>query len=101
MDKRQTAIVEMLNPVKESLHKLDQGMRQIEKERKGDQESLKMQIQSLFENEKLLKQETSNLVKALRTPLDPGQVGRNPIKARCGTRWDAQPLRLFRAATRD
>jgi DNA recombination protein RmuC len=75
LEKRQTAIAELLNPVKESLQKLDQGMRQIEKERKGDQESLKTQIQSLFENEKILKQETSNLVKALRSPLTRGRWG--------------------------
>ncbi|MGC2594674.1 MAG: DNA recombination protein RmuC [Rhabdochlamydiaceae bacterium] len=75
LDKRQIAIVELLNPVKESLQKLDHGMRQIEKERKGDQESIKGQIQSLFESEKLLKQETSNLVKALRSPLTRGRWG--------------------------
>ena len=80
LDKRQTAIVEMLSPVKESLHKLDQGMRQIEKERKGDQESLKVQIHSLFENEKVLKQETSNLVKALRSPLTRGRWGEIQLK---------------------
>ena len=75
LEKRQVAIAELLNPVKESLHKLDTGMRQIEKERKGDQESLKEQVRSLLENEKQLKQETSNLVKALRTPLARGRWG--------------------------
>ncbi len=75
LDKRQTAITELLGPVKESLLKLDTGMRQIEKERKGDQESLKEQVRSLVENEKQLKQETSNLVKALRTPLARGRWG--------------------------
>lgn len=75
LDKRQSAIAELLNPVKESLLKLDTGMRQIEKERKGDQESLKEQVKSLVENEKQLKQETSNLVKALRTPLARGRWG--------------------------
>ncbi len=75
LEKRQQAIVELLTPVKESLQKLDQGVRQIEKERKGDQESLKEQVKALLENEKLLKQETSNLVKALRTPLARGRWG--------------------------
>jgi DNA recombination protein RmuC len=75
LDKRQVAITEMLTPVKESLTKLDSGIRQIEKERKGDQEALKGQVQSLIENEKQLKQETSNLVKALRTPLVRGRWG--------------------------
>ena len=75
LEKRQTAIAELLNPMKESLTKLDTGMRQIEKERKGDQESLKEQVKSLAQNEKQLKQETSNLVKALRTPLARGRWG--------------------------
>jgi DNA recombination protein RmuC len=75
LEKRQQAIGELLNPLKESLHKLDQGVRQIEKERKGDQEALKEQVKSLLENEKQLKQETSNLVKALRTPLARGRWG--------------------------
>ena len=75
LEKRQTAIAELFNPVKEGLQRLDQGMRQIEKERRGDQESLKTQIQSLFENEKMLKQETSNLIKALRSPLTRGRWG--------------------------
>lgn len=75
LDKRQTAIAELLSPVKESLNKLDSGMRQIEKERKGDQETLKEQVKSLAQNERQLKQETSNLVKALRTPLARGRWG--------------------------
>lgn len=75
LEKRQQAIAELLNPVKDSLQKLDQGVRQIEKERKIDQESLKEQVRVLLENEKQLKQETSNLVKALRTPLTRGRWG--------------------------
>lgn len=80
LEKRQTAICEMLNPMKESLQKLDTEIRQIEKERKGDQESLKEQVKSLIENEKLLKQETSNLVKALRMPLARGRWGEIQLK---------------------
>ncbi len=75
LDKRQIAINELLTPVKESLLKLDQGIRCIEKERKGDQESLKEQVKTLIENERQLKLETSNLVKALRTPLARGRWG--------------------------
>ncbi len=75
LDKRSQAIAELLGPVKESLLKLDSGIRQIEKERKGDQESLKEQVKSLCENEKQLKKETSNLVKALRSPLARGRWG--------------------------
>lgn len=80
LDKRQGAILEMISPVKETLSKLDQGIRVIEKERKGDQESLKAQVQSLLDNEKQLKQETSNLVRALRTPLARGRWGEMQLK---------------------
>lgn len=80
LDKRQGAILEMISPVKETLSKLDQGIRSIEKERKGDQESLKVQVQSLLDNEKQLKQETSNLVRALRSPLTRGRWGEMQLK---------------------
>lgn len=75
LEKRQQAIAELLKPVNESLTKLDTGIREIEKERKGDQHSLKEQVKVLLENERQLKQETSNLVKALRTPLARGRWG--------------------------
>ncbi|MBS0605665.1 MAG: DNA recombination protein RmuC [Parachlamydiales bacterium] len=75
LEKKHQAIGEMLAPVKESLNKLDTGMRQLEKERKGEQESLKEQVRSLIETEKQLRQETSSLVKALRTPLARGRWG--------------------------
>ena len=64
------------NPVKDSLQKLDLGIRQDWRESaEATAKSLRIQIQSLFENEKLLKQETSNLVKALRMPLTRGRWG--------------------------
>lgn len=75
LEKRQTAISELLIPIKENLAKLDTGIRQIEKERKGDQEALTTQVRSLLENERQLKAETSNLVKALRSPLARGRWG--------------------------
>jgi len=66
---------EELTPVKESLRYLDQGLRQLEKERKGDHESLKTQVRSLLDTEKELRLETSNLVKALRAPVIRGRWG--------------------------
>jgi DNA recombination protein RmuC len=71
---------EQLTPVKESLRYLDQGMRQLEKERKGDHESLKSQVRSLLETEKELRTETSNLVKALRAPIVRGRWGEIQLK---------------------
>lgn len=75
LEKRQQSIAEFLTPVKESLQRLDLGVRQIEKERKGDQEALREQVRSLLENERQLKLETSNLIRALRTPLTRGRWG--------------------------
>ncbi|MBY0528979.1 MAG: DNA recombination protein RmuC [Rhabdochlamydiaceae bacterium] len=75
LEKKHQAIHELLQPVKETLHKLDSGIRQLEKERKGDQESLKEQVKSLMDNEKQLRSETANLVKALRMPLARGRWG--------------------------
>jgi DNA recombination protein RmuC len=66
---------DQFNPVKESLRHLNEGMRQLEKERKGDHESLKTQVRSLLETEKELRTETSNLVKALRAPIVRGRWG--------------------------
>ena len=42
--KEEFFLAKTLNPVKESLSKLDQGMRAIEKERKGEKEQLKEQL---------------------------------------------------------
>ena len=67
LDKKQAVIGEMLNPVKETLLKLDAGIGLMEKERKGEHEAFKEQIRALSDGEKLLKQETSKLLKALRT----------------------------------
>ncbi|MBI3212150.1 MAG: DNA recombination protein RmuC, partial [Simkania negevensis] len=65
----------MVTPVKESLKKLDVGMQEIEKARKGEQERLKEQMHQMLETEKELKKETQILVKALRMPLIRGQWG--------------------------
>ena len=50
-------------------------MRHLEKERKGEQETLKEQLRSLIETDKQSRQETANLVKALRAPLARGRWG--------------------------
>lgn len=75
LKKRQEAIGELFTPVKETLKKLDTGMRELEIERKGASEALKEQLRALLENERLLKQETSKLVQALHTPAARGRWG--------------------------
>jgi len=69
LEKKQQSFEEIVKPVKESLTRLDQGMRNIEKERKGEQESLKTQMSAMLQAEKELRSETSTLVRALRAPI--------------------------------
>lgn len=80
LEKRQESIEHVLKPVKESLQKLDQGMRAIEKERKGEHESLKAQLRMMTEAEKELRSETSTLVKALRRPIVRGRWGEMQLR---------------------
>ena len=69
-----------LVPVKESLSKLDEGMRAIEKERKGEKEQLKEQLKTICASEEALRKETANLVKALRKPDVRGMWGEMQLK---------------------
>ena len=75
IEKKEQAISALLKPVQDVLSKLDQGIHQIEKERRGDQEALKVQMRALVDSEKMLRDETANLVKALRTPAVRGRWG--------------------------
>ena len=68
LDKRQQAIVDMVKPVKESLEKVDSKIKEFEKAREGAYQGLTEQVKSLFDTQKDLRSETSNLVKALRLP---------------------------------
>lgn len=80
LEKRQESIEHVLKPVKESLNKLDQGMQAIEKERKGEHESLKAQLKMMSDAEKELRKETSTLVKALRKPIVRGRWGEMQLR---------------------
>ncbi len=80
LEKRQQSFKELVSPVKESLGKLDEGLRKLEKERKGEQEALKTQLRALVQAEKDLKGETSSLVKALRAPITRGRWGEVQLK---------------------
>lgn len=73
-------IEDIVKPVKETLGKLDEGINKLEKERKGDHASLKTQVSALMEAKKELTKETSNLVKALRTPLARGRWGEMQLR---------------------
>jgi DNA recombination protein RmuC len=73
--RHQKSIEGIVQPVQESLIKLEKEIREIEKERTGSYHTIKAQIDSLIAFEKDLKEETGNLVKALRQPISRGQWG--------------------------
>lgn len=78
--KKEESFVKLMNPIKEGLGKLEEGMRLIEKERKGEQQAFKKHIEQIVESEQHLKNETANLVKALRKPEVRGMWGEIQLK---------------------
>jgi len=78
--KRQQAIRELVTPVKESLGKVDEKIQSLEKARVGAYEGLTKQVELLLDTQKDLRAETSNLVKALRTPAVRGRWGEIQLK---------------------
>jgi DNA recombination protein RmuC len=80
LEKRQQAIDELIKPINESLKKFDVNVKEIEKDRVGAYESLTQQVKHLFQTSDGLRNETSNLVKALRAPIARGQWGELQLK---------------------
>jgi len=66
LQKRQTAIDELLKPVRESLAQVDKKIGEVEKSRLEAYTQLTTQVQSLATTHQQLRQQTSNLVTALR-----------------------------------
>lgn len=75
LEKRQQAISELVTPVKTSLEKVDEKIRALEAVREGAYQALTTQVDGLLETQRQLRQETGNLVKALRSPVVRGRWG--------------------------
>lgn len=75
LDERQKSIESALNPIRESLRQLSDHNREIEKQRSSAYGSLCKQVESLAQSENLLRNETYNLVKALKSPSIRGAWG--------------------------
>jgi len=80
LEKRHQSIDYTLKPIKESLEKFDDKVRELEKTRVGAYESLTQQVKSLVDTQKQLKDETNNLVRALGTPRIRGRWGEIQLK---------------------
>jgi DNA recombination protein RmuC len=75
LGQKSQAIDQVVQPLKESLGKVETAMREIETKREGAYGSLTEQIRGLSEAQIRLQGETANLVKALRQPQVRGRWG--------------------------
>jgi DNA recombination protein RmuC len=78
---RQTAVDQMVQPLKDSLSKVDTKLGEIESERTAAYSALNEQLKGLLETHlPVLRNETANLVKALRQPMVRGRYGEVQLK---------------------
>ncbi|MGI9657473.1 MAG: DNA recombination protein RmuC [Gaiellaceae bacterium] len=80
LDKRKTAVSDMLKPIKESLEKVDGQIQRVESARSKAYGSLTEQVRTLAETQDRLRSETSNLVTALRAPAVRGRWGEMQLR---------------------
>lgn len=80
LEKRQLAIDLMVKPIQENLQKVDANISALEKSRLSAFAALDQHLKSLNDSQQLLVGQTSNLVKALRTPNVRGRWGEIQLK---------------------
>lgn len=67
-EKKEKAFETLLKPLNESMQKVDDQNRLMEKRREGAYSSLQKQVEMLMESERQLRTETNQLVRALKSP---------------------------------
>lgn len=75
LDGRQKAIADLVQPLKDSLTKVDGKLAEVEQNRVGTQSALTEQLRNLHQAQHTLQVETGRLVQALRSPNVRGQWG--------------------------
>lgn len=80
LDKREKSIESLVRPIRETLEKTERQIRELEKERRQAFGSLSEQLRLVADSERLLRQETQNLVNALRRPEVRGRWGEMTLK---------------------
>lgn len=80
LEGRQRDVAALVAPVGKALEKLDAAIHGLEKDRVGAYSSLVTQVDALQQGQTLLTRQTTNLVKALRTPSARGRWGEIGLK---------------------
>jgi DNA recombination protein RmuC len=80
LERRQQNIDEMVKPLKESLQKVDLKLEDLERQRIASSATLSEHLRNVSATQVALRDETANLVKALRTPNVRGRWGEIQLK---------------------
>ncbi len=80
LEKRQVAVEHMVAPIADSLGEIGSRLEQLEVSRREAYAGLTQQVQSLYKSQELLRDQTGNLVTALRNPQARGRWGEMQLR---------------------